>query len=399
MGAGHGAAWVAGLLRLGHHVGPITVFGDEPHAPYHRPPLSKAFTGGDLEEPVRPVEFYAEQNIDLRLGERIVTVDPAGKSVHTTTGEQVDYDYLVLATGSRPRMLEVPGSELAGIRGLRTIADAQELRTWVSEGRRIAIVGAGYVGLEVAAVVRSNGHRVTVLEREDRVLARVASSEFSRIISNLHTAAGTEILTGTEVVEFLGDAGNALRGLRLSDGRELACDAALVGIGAIPNDELARKAGIDCAPSGGVVVDEHSRSSDPYILAIGDVAVRPVRGTTDLRRLESIPGTTEQAKQATAAILGTKKPNAETPWFWSDQFDLKIKIAGLLGRQTNTVLRGDPQSGKFALFHHDCGELVAVESANTPAEFTAGRKWINSDVRIDPDRLEDPSTALRDVLI
>lgn len=399
VGAGHAAANLVGLLRSGGHDGEILMIGDEPLHPYHRPPLSKQFAAdGPLEEWLRHPDFYPEQRIEVALQRRVTAIDRAARQVTTDAGERYDYDALVLATGARPRTLPAPGSDLDGVIGLRTMADAHTLRTWLTEGRRFVIIGAGYIGLEVAAVLRSCELPVTVVERESRVLARVASEEFSTIIADHHASAGTQILTDTQVVELLGDANGHVRALVTADGSELPCDAVLVGIGAVPNDELARDAGVECVPAGGVVVDEHGQTSDPAILAMGDVTVRTVPGVDGLRRLESIPSATEQARQVAATILTGHPPAPEAPWFWSDQFDLKLKIAGIVRPGPQITLRGVPESGRFALYHHVDGVITAVESSNAPQEFMAGRKWVGHRTRIDPARLADQSVALRDAV-
>jgi 3-phenylpropionate/trans-cinnamate dioxygenase ferredoxin reductase subunit len=387
-----------GLLRQSGHVGEIVLLGDELDHPYQRPPLSKKFAEGELEQWLRPPEFYREQRVTVRLGEQATEIDPLARRVTTSSGDDHAYDVLVLATGARPRPLSVKGAGLAGVAGLRTLGDARVLRKWLEEDRRLVIVGGGYIGLEVAAVVRSRGGEATVLEREERLLARVASSELSTIMAERHSAAGTRIRTGAQVVGLEGAEGRVRRTL-LADGTALDCDAVLVGVGAIPNDDLAAAAGVECADGvGGVLVDDGARTSVDGILAIGDVTVRPVPGLSGRRRLESIPSATEQSRQAVATVLGTPSPAPETPWFWSDQFDLKLKIAGIVQPGPEVVLRGDPATGRFALFHHRDGIPVAVESANAGPEFMAGKKWIATGTRIDPHRLADPDTAPRDAV-
>jgi len=390
VGAGHAGATLAGLLRQAGHRGPVELFGDEVDLPYHRPPLSKKFAEGELEQWLRPAEFYREQDITLRLGEDVVALDTAGRRVRTASGDAHAYDHLVLATGAAPRRLALPGVDLAGVVSLRTLADARILRKCVEERRALAIVGGGYIGLEVAAVARANGVDVTVLEREERVLARVASARLSEILAAHHRARGTRIVTGARIARIAGSDGR-VSGVVLGDGTEIPCEAVLIGVGAEPRDELAVAAGL--RSDHGVVVDGRARTSDPHVLAIGDVTRRP-----GYVRLESIPSATEQARQAVATITGGAPAPSEVPWFWSDQFDLKLKIAGLVPAEPSTVVRGDPAAGRFALFHLDGGALSAVESANSPAEFMAGKKFLASGTRLDPARLADPSTPLRDAV-
>ena len=399
VGGGHAGTTVAGLLRQHGHPGPITLFGDEADHPYQRPPLSKKFAGGRLEQWLRPPEFYREQDIALRLGEQVIRIDRSARQVHTAGGESHDYDHLVLATGARPRTLPVPGAQLGGVVTLRTLADARILRRCVTERRVLLIIGGGYIGLEVAAVARANGVAVTIVERESRVLARVGSPRLSDILAGYHRGRGVSISTGAQVVRLAGTDGRVRRA-ELADGSTVDCAAVLVGVGAVPRDELAADAGLQC--DNGVIVDDRARTSDPRILAVGDLTRRPVTPANSTGRLESIPSATEQAGQAVATILGHARPAPEVPWFWSDQFDLKLKIAGLIPGSSRTVLRGDPAAGRFALFHQDAashgGGIVAVETANSPAEFMVGRRLIASGRRVDPDRLADPAVPLRDLL-
>lgn len=394
LGGGHAGAALVGLLRQGGHRGEIVLVGAETDPPYHRPPLSKRFACAQLEQAIRPREFYAEQSVTLHLGRRVVTLDRGARAVITDDGDRLGYDVAVLATGARPRPLPAPGRDLADVIGLRTLADARVLRDWVAQRRRLVIIGAGYVGLEVAAVAAAAGVDVTVLEREQRVLGRVASAELSAIMTAAHRASGVDIRVGAVVAELVG-ADGAVQGVRLESGEVLPAEGVLVGIGAIPRTELAEAAGLVCA--GGVVVNEGARTSDPAVLAIGDVTNRPVDGVGRMR-LESIPSATEQARQAAATILGATPPEAEIPWFWSDQLDHKLKIAGVVRPGRAVVLRGDPGEGRFALFHHEEGLVRAVETSNSPADFMAGRKLIASGARVELARLVDPAVPLRDVV-
>jgi 3-phenylpropionate/trans-cinnamate dioxygenase ferredoxin reductase subunit len=394
VGAGHAAVGFVALLRQGGHLGRITLLSDEVDYPYHRPPLSKKFGNGEVHQWLRPATFYSDQDVTIRLSHPVAAVDVDTRCITTAAGESLRYDVLVLATGARPRRLALPGADLDGVGTLRELGDARVLRKWLDEGRRVVIVGGGYIGLEVAAVVATAGHAVTVLEREPRLLARVASAPLSAIVHRTHVSAGTEIRTEADVVSIDGSSGR-VGAVALADGTGIACDAVLVGVGAVPNDDLAQAAGIVCA--GGIVVDDGARTSADGVLAIGDATVRPVLGANGSGRLESIPSATEQARQATATILGLDRPAPEVPWFWSDQFDLRLKIAGIVRPGLQAVLRGDPESGRFAVFHLDRGVPVAVESSNAAPEFTAARKWIHGGTALSPDRLADSSVSLRDV--
>ncbi|MGY0541469.1 NAD(P)/FAD-dependent oxidoreductase [Nocardioides sp. YJ-D4] len=397
VGAGHAGGTFAGMLRQAGYGGEVVLFGAEPHPPYQRPPLSKQFLGDAGAQWLRDPDFYAEQDVRLVTGTSIVDVDPTLRVVRSADGTVTAYDWLVLATGAAPRTLPVPGAALDGVLSLRTLDDARQLRTAITPGADLAIVGGGYVGLEVAAVARGAGMAVTIIEKEDRLLARVASPELSAILAGHHERRGTTVLTGAQVAAFDGE-NNRLTGLYLGDGSHLAATVAVVGVGAVPRDELAEHAGLLRAPSGGVLVDESGRTSNPAILAIGDVSVRPHPLLEAPRRFESIPSATEQARQAVSTVLGTPAPESEMPWFWSDQFDLKLKIAGVLEAPYETVTRGDPDGGSFALFHHRDGRLVAVEAANANADFMAARRLLARRQPIDPVRLGDSDVPLRELI-
>jgi 3-phenylpropionate/trans-cinnamate dioxygenase ferredoxin reductase subunit len=394
-GAGHAGGTLAAMLRQKGFEGSVTLVGEEEHAPYHRPPLSKQLLTETDAQWLRPPDFYAEQDIRLLLGESIVDADAEAHTVVTSTGRRLDYDVLVIATGARARRLTVPGSELAGVLSLRTLNEAQELRAAIARGGPLAVVGGGYVGLEIAGVVRSAGLPVTVIEREDRILSRVASSTLSRIMTEHHRGQGTDILTGTDVVGFTGTNAR-LGGVRLADGQTVPASTAVVGVGAIPRDGLAASLGLTRAPTGGIVVDAGAHTSDPCVLAIGDVTVRPTSSGPAMR-FESIPSAVEQAKQAAASILEGSPAPAEVAWFWSDQLGLKLKIAGVLRPPYETVTRGDPSTGSFALFHHHDGRLVAVETANANADFMAAKRILAADLPVDPAHLGDPTIALREL--
>ncbi|GAC49177.1 NAD(P)/FAD-dependent oxidoreductase [Gordonia aichiensis] len=394
IGAGHAGANLAALVRQEGFTGDVILLGDEVHDPYHRPPLSKKFMGDSLEQPLRGQGFYDEMKIDTRFGSRAARILPSERAVETADGSRIEYGTLVIATGSRPRRLNLPGADAEGVMTLRTLDDARTLRSAVQRGGRLVIIGGGYIGLEVAAEARVHDLAVSVLEREERVLARVASHEFSTLLTDHHRVRGTDILTGVDVVGLATDGG-AVIGVELADGTSIPCDAVLVGVGAIPNDELAADCGINCAD--GIVVDENGRTSVPHVFAVGDATRRPVGG--DTMRFESIPSAMEQAKRVAACIAGTPLPGAEVPWFWSDQFDLKLKIAGLVHHGVSVCRRGDAGAAKFGIFHlDDHNRLVAVETANAPSFFMAGKKFIASSAVLDPQRIADPDTDLRSCL-
>ena len=393
IGAGHAGGTAAALLRQYGHEGPIVLAGEEPAPPYQRPPLSKAWLKGeaDLEALLlRPEEFYAEHGIELRLGVTATAIDAAGKTVTFADGTVEAYDALILATGSKARKLAIPGADRPDLLELRTLADAERLKAALGPGRRLAVVGGGYVGLEAAASARALGAEAVVIERMDRVLARVASQTLSDFFTRYHREHGVEVLTSAEVTAF--EDG----GVRLADGRLIGADAVLVGVGALACDQLAATAGLECR--NGVVVDEAARTSDPAIWAIGDVTFRPIPVHGGLmQRLESVPNALEQAKQAAAAIVGRPAPTPEVPWFWSDQYDVKLQIAGLPEGADRQVLRGDPATGAFAVFHLAGDRIVCVEAVNAPAEFMAGRQMIGRGTAVDPVRLADPDVSMKAV--
>ena len=397
LGAGHAGGTVAALLRQYGHAGPITLVGEEPIAPYQRPPLSKAWLKGEADAEslaLKPTAFYAEANIDFRPNLRGLALDRSARTVALSDGSSLAYDILILATGARPIVLPLAGGDLAGVLFLRSAADAEALKTALKPGVKLAVVGGGYIGLEAAASARSLGAEVVVIEREDRLLARVACEQLSSFFQAYHERQGVRFVLGASVTGFVGDAGR-LTGVTLTDGRTLACDAALVGVGAAPNDEIAREAGLECAR--GIVVDLTARTADPAIYAIGDVTQRPLPLYGRMHRLESVPNALEQAKQAACDITGRPAPASETPWFWSDQYDLKLQIAGLPFDVDRLIVRGDPATAKFAIFHLKGDQLQAVEAVNAPPEFMAGRQFIQNRKPISSERLANPAISMKEV--
>lgn len=395
VGAGHGGGNLVSLLRQYGYGGSVVMFGAEPHPPYHRPPLSKKFLSGDLEQPLRPVDFYHSQNIEMRLGTDVVSIDRKGQEIVASTGDAIGYQHLVLATGAEALQLRVPGAELNNVISLRTLEDAQGLRNLIGKADRLVIIGAGYVGLEVAAeAVANSDTNVVVLEREQRILARVASTAFSKVMEEQHARRGVEIRTSVEVVGFAGNDDGTVRAVQLSGGEELECDVVLVGVGAMPREKLAKDCGIRC--DNGIIVDQSGRTNDPAIFAIGDVTKRPMMGVIDCIRMESIPSAVEQAKCVASTIAGRPLPHPEVPWFWSDQFDLQLKIAGIVPATGTTVVRGNADTGKFALFHVNGDDLViAAETSNSPALFMAAKKAISQRANVHLGMLGDESVDIK----
>jgi 3-phenylpropionate/trans-cinnamate dioxygenase ferredoxin reductase subunit len=397
IGAGHAGGTAAALLRQYGFEGEIVLTGQEPAAPYQRPPLSKAWLKGeaDLESLLlRPLDFYAEQNIDLRTGVTATAIDRAARTVTFADGTVETYDALILAMGSTARRLTIPGADQPELMELRTDVDAERLKAALAPGKRLAVVGGGYVGLEAAASARALGADAVVIEREARVLARVASRTLSDFFTRLHRSHGVEIRTGADAAAFKAGA------VVLAGGERIEADAILVGVGALAHDGLARAAGLACAtaPSGGVTVDEGAQTSDPAIWAIGDMTFRPVPVHGDLHmRLESVPNALEQAKQAASAIVGRPAPAHEVPWFWSDQYDAKLQIAGVAIGADRQVVRGDPAAGSFAVFHLIGDRIACVEAVNAGPEFMAGKQMIGRGSSVDAAKLADTSVSMKAV--
>ncbi len=398
VGAGHAGGSAAAFLRQFGHEGAIVLIGDEAAIPYQRPPLSKAWLKGeaDIEAvELRPASWYAENNVELRTETRAAAIDRVARTVTLNDGSAVPYDVLILATGSRARRLDIPGADLPNVLALRTFADAEALKAVLKPGARLAVVGGGYVGLEAAASARALGAEAVIIERESRCLARVACGPLSEFFQDHHRAHGVGIELNAAVAGF--EAANGkLSGVTLEDGRTIPCDIALVGVGGIANDELARAAGLPC--DNGVVVDHQARTGDPAIFAIGDVTFRPLPFYEDRSfRLESVPNALEQAKQAAAAITGRPAPAPETPWFWSDQYDVKLQIAGLPFESDDLVVRGDPAAARFAVFHLKGDRVRAVEAVNAPPEFMMGKQLIAKSIPIDRAKLANPSVSMKAV--
>ena len=395
VGAGQAGAQAVLSLRTEGFSGAITMVGDEPFAPYQRPPLSKAYLMGTFERDrlfLKPDAFYRESACDLVLGVAVRAIDRAAKTVALFDGRTLAYDMLLLATGTRVRKIKCAGAGLAGIHYLRNIEDVDGLNAVFQKGKRLAIVGGGYIGLEVAAVAAKHGLEVTVFEALERVMARAVSQPISDFFERVHRAAGVKLLLNTGVEAFEG-AGR-LEAVR-AGGKSYPADLALVGIGVVPNMELAKDAGLPC--EDGIVVDENCASpADPAIFAAGDCTWHVGREGIPLR-LESVQNAIDQAKHAAYAMVGKPKPYLEVPWFWSDQYDLKLQIAGLARTSDRIVLRGDPVARKFAVFHLREGAVAAVEAVNAPSEYLVGRKLIASGATVAPERLADTAIPMKNM--
>jgi 3-phenylpropionate/trans-cinnamate dioxygenase ferredoxin reductase subunit len=397
VGAGHAGGTAAAILRQYGFTGPISLVGEEPIPPYQRPPLSKAWLKGETDADaltLKPESFYAEHGIDLRLGAKATKLDLERRTVTLEGGDVLAYDILIIATGARARALTIPGAELGGVLSLRSAADAEQLKAALGPGRTLAVIGGGYIGLEVAASARALGAEVVVFEREPNILARVAKEPLASFFAEYHQARGVRFEVNAQVEAFEGLSGH-ITGVRLGDGRVVACDVALIGVGLVRNDDLAKAAGLDCV--NGVLVDETARTSDPNVFAIGDVTHRPMPHYGRMQGLESVANALEQAKQAASFIAGRPAPPHEVTWNWSDQYDLKLQMAGWPFDVDSTLVRGDPKSAKFAVFHLNGDVIQAVEAVNSPAEFMAGKQLIAARRPIARERLADPSISMKEV--
>ncbi|MEO1028311.1 MAG: FAD-dependent oxidoreductase [Pseudomonadota bacterium] len=397
IGGGQAGAQAAISLRSGGYGGSITLVGDEPAAPYQRPPLSKAYLKGELEEErlyFRTKDWYAEEHIALELEVSATAIDRSARTVTLSDGRSLPYDALIIATGSRPRPLPLDGADLSGVFELRSLSDVDRLAADMAPGKTITIVGAGYIGLEAAAVARQMGLNVIVLEMADRVLARVTSPIISRFYSDVHSSQGVDIRTGARLMKLVGSDGT-VTAAELEDGSRIDTDLVLVGIGILPNQELVANAGIAC--ENGILVDRDARTSDPRVFAAGDCTARPLVHYGRRGRLESVHNAIEQGKLAAAAILGQARPNEDVPWFWSDQYNLKLQIAGLSTNYDEAVLRGDPDSHRFSVFYLKDGTVIAVDAVNSPPDYMVGKKLIAAAAKLAPATLRDTSVSMKEI--
>ncbi|MEC8427213.1 MAG: FAD-dependent oxidoreductase [Pseudomonadota bacterium] len=398
IGASHAAAQLAPSLRQEGWEGKIIVIGDEPYLPYHRPPLSKAFLAGDQTAEgllIRKQPIYDKNDIEFKLGTRVESINRSHKNITLTNGEVLSYDKLALCTGSRVRTVSLPGVELEGIHYLRDISDVEAIKGDVASGKSAVIVGGGYIGLETAASLKKQGMNVTVLEMAPRVLARVTAPELSEFYTRVHSDEGVTIKTGIAVSGFEGDG--RVQRVACADGSSFDADLVVIGVGIVPNVELAEAAGLTV--ENGVVVDEFARTNDPDIVAAGDVTNHPNDLYGIRLRLESVPNATDQAKSAAASICGKDKVYRSLPWFWSDQYDLKLQIAGLSQGYDEVVIRGDKDACRsFVAFYLKEGKLISADCVNRPQEFMISKKIISEGLPVDPARLADESIAPKELL-
>ncbi|GLY54908.1 FAD-dependent oxidoreductase [Lentzea sp. NBRC 102530] len=390
VGAGQAGCQVAVSLREQGHRGPITLIGDEKAPPYQRPPLTKAYLAGETDLAglvLRQDSYYDDHGVKLIKGERVIGVDRQARVAVLGCARTVRYDHLVFATGARPRPLPIPGAE--HVLNLRSVADADAIKERLEGqiGLDVVVIGGGFIGLEFAAVVRKLRHEVTVVEAQPQVMQRAVSAATAEQLVNRHRSEGVQILTGTGVAAVK-------EGLvELTDGTVLVADLVVAGIGVIPNTEIAQRAGL--AVDNGIVVDAHLRTVDPRIHALGDCARFASTHAGGLIRLESVQNATDQGTTVAAAILGSAEPYTALPWFWSDQYDVKLQTAGLTNGHDRTVTVGDPAEGKFSVFCFKRGRLIGIEAYNRPIDFLMGRRILENGNALTPEIVAQPGFDLR----
>lgn len=389
IGGGQAGIQLADSLRTEGYKGQITLYADEPHLPYQRPPLSKDFiteNQGATALPLRAQRFFADRDVTFHPGIRITSIDRAVRSVTADDGTQVAYSALVFATGARNRTLTIDGSDLAGIHYLRTLDDATALQSELVNAKRAVVVGAGFIGLEFAAAARRRGVEVTVLEYGPRPMGRVLSEPMSDYFAQTHTRNGIDLRLGEGISAFTGTAGR-ISGAVGTSGAGYPADIVLVGVGVTPNTELAQEAGL--ATDNGIIVTTRLQTTDPYIYALGDCCSYPNVHTGAMTRLESVQNATDQAKSLAKTITGHPTAYESLPWFWSQQGSVKLQIAGIASSHDETILRGDPAGGKFSIYCFRNGDLVGVESVNSPADHMAARRLLDQKLPLTPEQITD----------
>jgi len=376
IGASHAAPDAIATLRREGWQGNIILVGDEPHLPYQRPPLSKGYFSGDTAREkleIRNASFYEKNNVQLELGRRVTLINRAEQTITLNDNKKLSYDKLILATGTRARALNLTSANLVQVNYLRTLKDVDQIKNKLSSASKLLIVGAGYIGLEVAASAVKQGSVVTVLEAENRVLARVAGPEISQFYQDLHNKNGVDIRLNTTLIEFVKNDEDAYA--MLSTGEKIPFDCVIVGIGVIPNVEIAEQAGIEC--ENGIIVDEYTRTSDHNIYAIGDVSNHHSLIYNKRIRLESVPNASGQAKIAASHICGKDVVYDQLPWFWSDQYDVKLQTAGLFQGYDQTDIQGDIEQNKFSVSYLKGGKVIAIDAVNSPKDFMLAKKEIS----------------------
>ena len=394
IGCGQAGGQAAASLRQEKYEGPITMIGQEPYIPYQRPPLSKQYLSGEQEKEklsLRQESFYSEKEINLMLETSVLSLDPHKKELQLEKGETVAYDKLLIATGGRPRKLEVDGHTLKGIHYLRNIDDVDAIKTQMNTSQNLVIVGGGYIGLEVASVAIKRGLTVSVLEMESRILERVTTEEMSAFYHQLHTDEGVDILTSTQAKAFKGS--ETVESVVCGD-HEIPADLVIIGIGILPNIEMAEAAGLET--NNGLVVDEHCRTSNEHIFAAGDCTNHPNPILNRRLRLESVPNAMEQGRIAASNMLGGSKSYASMPWFWSDQYEHKLQMVGFSIDSDQSIVRGDMASKSFTVFYLKDDSIIAADSVNNPKEFMASKQLVGKKASI--EALADTSIELKTLI-
>jgi 3-phenylpropionate/trans-cinnamate dioxygenase ferredoxin reductase subunit len=398
VGSGHAGFQLASSLRQHGYGGRIGLINDEAHLPYQRPPLSKAYlkgAGAPDSLMFRPDKFYREQNIEL-IADRAEAIYRGARRLLLASGASLDYEHLVLATGARNRLLDIPNANLADVRYLRTLDESETLRQRIAPGQRVVVIGAGFIGLEFAATARARGVEVDVVELGPRVMARAVTAEISAFFQDRHAAAGIRIHFGVQATGIERD-GTSVTGVSLSDGRHIRADLVVVGVGVLPNVELADEAGLPVA--SGIIVDEQLLTADPNISAIGDCALFESPRFGAPLRLESVQNATDHARCVAARLTGDARTYDGLPWFWSDQGPDKLQIAGLTTGYDHVAVRGDAGQGSFSAFCYKSGQLVGVESVNRASDHVFGRKILGLNRSIAPEQAADLSFDLKAALI
>jgi 3-phenylpropionate/trans-cinnamate dioxygenase ferredoxin reductase subunit len=396
VGGGQAGVQAADSLRSGGYTDTITIVAEEESLPYQRPPLSKDYLapgGSPAALPLRPASFYADNNIDLNTGVSATDIDRDAQTVTISNGTVLDYDHLVLATGSRNRTLTCAGAEAPGIHSLKTLQDAEDLHAALDTARNVVVIGAGFIGLEFAAAARAHGCSVTVLEFAPRPMARALTPVMSEWFTAAHRGNGIELRLNEGISHFEAGPDGRVRAAHSTTNTRYPADLVIVGVGVIPNDEIAARAGLET--KNGIVVDQSLRTSDPRVLAIGDCASYPNAHTQTRTRLESVQNAAAHGRHAAQAILGTTDRFEETPWFWSTQGTLRLQMAGISSVDDTTTVIGDPGTGKFSVLCHRDGQLVAVESVNAAPDHMAARKLLSKKLGPSPEEAQTPGFSLK----
>jgi len=394
VGAGQAGSELAFALRQQGYEGRILLIGDEPELPYRRPPLSKAYLSGEVTREsllIRSQAACDKQQIECLTGVSVESIDRAAHTVRLSNGQVQAYSKLALTTGGRVRKLDAPGAQKPNVFYVRTVADIDQLKASFVAGARLLVIGGGYIGLEAAAVGIKKGLSVTIVEALPRLLARVAAPEISAFYQQAHSKRGVDIRLATSITEFIGD--ERVTAVRLSDGSEVALDLIVVGIGILPNTELAAAAGL--AIDNGIVVNEFAQTADPDVFACGDCA-NHINGFLGRSvRLESVPSAQEQARTAALTLCGKPAPHAAVPWFWSDQFELKLQMVGLSQGYEQLVFRGDPATESFSAFYLKDGVIVSADAISRPQEFAVAKRLVSDRIRVSPEALADETVPLK----